>query len=259
MQNYASPTDTSITDVHQRHRSSATRPSEFDEVRFELPRPGQLRVRQLVNRGAPRPVSKFHSLKLRRVVHCESSLEVDVAKLLDACPGMTFAEQPLVLHYFMDGLLRRHIPDFMFQARACRGFIEVKFESDIDDEVRKRTSRLIELLAPYGWRYRVLTESTVRSGHLLSNVQALLRRGRQRPPEYWSLATFDRIGRNGPVPLGAFGWAQAGQMETAWISHELLVGNLYADLTVKLNADTHVHIPHSDMGGVLPWLLEHSK
>lgn len=259
MHTHLSTTGASTTDALHQHRSSVKRPSGFDEVRFELPQPGQLRVRQLVHRGAPRPVSKFHSLKLRRVVQCESSLEVDVAKLLDACPGVTFAEQPLVLHYFADGHLRRHIPDFMFQAGECRGFIEVKFEADIDDDIRQRTERLIALLQPYGWRYRVLTETTVRSGHLLDNVEKLLRRGRQRPPEHWSLTTFDRIRRNGPLPLGAFGWAQAAQMETAWISHEILVGNLYVDLSEKLNADTWVHIPHSDLGGVLPWLLEHSK
>lgn len=242
------------------HLSPSKRLSWPHEVLFELPRPGQLRIRRLVHRGAPRPVSKFHSLKLRRVVQCESRLEVEVAMLLDACPAVTtFAEQPLALHYFDQGAPRYHMPDFRFQAGTYRELIEVKFEADIDDEIRRRTKLLTDLLEPYGWRYRVITEGTIRSGHLLDNVQRLLRRGRQRPPEHWSLATFDRIRRNGPITLGEFGWDQTGQIETSWISHEILVGNAYVDLNRKLSTETQLHVERPDLGGALPWLLAHSK
>lgn len=230
------------------------------DVQFDLPGPGQLRVRRLIHRGAPRPVSKFHSLTLRRAVQCESSLEVDVAKLLDACPAVTvFGEQPLALRYLDGGLLRRHVPDFLFQAGADRGLIEVKFEADIDDAVRRRTELLVELLKPHGWRYHVVTEATVRSGHLLSNVQTLLRRGRQRPPEHWSLAVFNRIRQCGPIALSEFGWHQPGQVETSWISYEILIGNVHVDLNCKLSAETLLYVERHDLGGALSWLLAHSK
>ncbi len=260
MNNYVTPSVAPAAVALQRHLPLAKWPSGPSDVHFELPTPGQLRVRRLVHRGAPRPVSKCYSLKLKRIVQCESSLEVDVAKLLDACPAVTvFAEQPLALHYFDDGIPRRHVPDYMFQAGDHRGLIEVKFEADINDEIRHRTERLIELLKPYGWRYRVVTEATVRSDHLLDNVQKLLRRGRQHPPEHWSLATFDRIRRSGPIALGEFGWHQAGQVQTIWISHEILVGNVQVDLSCKLSAGTLLHVERPDLGGALPWLPAHSK
>ena len=230
------------------------------EVQFELPGPGQLRVRRLVHRGAPRPVSKFHSLTLGRAVQCESALEVDVAKLLDACPAVTaFAEQPLALRYFDQGAFRRHVPDFMFDTGDHRGLLEDKFETDIDEDLRHRTKRLIQLLAPYGWQYRLLTETTVRAGHLLENVQRLLRRGRQRPPEHWSLATFNHIRRYGPVALGEFGWGHVGQAQTGWISHEILMGNVQVDLYHKLSAASLLHVESPDQGGALSWLLAQSK
>ena len=49
-----------------------------------------------------------------------------------------------------------------------------------------------------------MTETSVRAGYALENAQLLLRRGRQRPPEHWSLATFERIRTSEVITLAAF-------------------------------------------------------
>ena len=226
-----------------------------NEIQFEWPKPGQVRVRRLVHRGAPRPVSKLASLKLKRTVQCESRLEVEVATLLDASPGVArFAEQPATLYYFDHTGPRLHIPDFLVQVGTRREFIEVKFETDIDDEVRSRTARLTTLLKPYGWHYRLVTETTVRAGYALDNAQKLLRRGRQRPPEHWSLATFERIRKSGATTLGEFGWDGPSRPETAWICHEILAGTIQVDRSQKLGAESRLYVERTDLQGGLPWL-----
>lgn len=226
-----------------------------NEIQFEWPQPGQVRMRRLVHRGAPRPVSKLASLKLKRTVQCESRLEVEVALLLDACPGVTrYAEQPANLYFFAETGPRLHVPDFLVAAGTYREFIEVKFEADLNYEVRSRTARLTTLLKPYGWRYRLVTETSVRAGYALENAQLLLRRGRQRPPEHWSLATFERIRTSEVITLAAFGWDDPGSPETAWLCHEILAGTIQVDRTRKLGPESQLYVERTDLQGGLPWL-----
>ncbi|QNN45468.1 TnsA endonuclease N-terminal domain-containing protein [Thermomonas brevis] len=213
-------------------------------------------MRRLVHRGAPRPASKLASLKLKRTVQCESRLEVEVAMLLDASPGVThFAEQPATLYFLDNPGPRLHVPDFLVQADASREFIEVKFETDIDDEIRSRTARLTTLLKSYGWRYRLVTESDVRTGYALESAEKLLRRGRQRPPEHWSLATFERIRMSEAITLGAFGWDDPGSPEIAWLCHEILAGTIQVDRTRKLGPESQLYVERNDLKGGLPWLV----
>ena len=236
------------------HLPCATDLRESSAIQFERPGVGQVRMRRLVHRGAPRPVSKLHSLKLDRRIECESKLEVEVAVLLDACPAVTlFAEQPLALHYLDRIGLRRHVPDFMVHMGQRREFIEVKFETDIDEEVRYRTGRLVESLAPHGWGYRILSEVEVRSGPYLENAQKLLRRGRQRPPEHWSLATFEWIRKSGSIAIGEFGWGKTNCIETVWIANEIMVGHVNVDLGQRLSADSLLYVGRPELGGLLPW------
>jgi hypothetical protein len=245
-----------VTGARPHYLPLARWPDGPDEIRFEFPGADQLRMRRLVHRGAPRPVFKFHSLKEGRVVQCESGLEVEAAMLFDACPTVTtYAEQPVALHYFDAGVPRYHIPDFSFRAGGHRELIEVKFEGDVDDAIRHRTKLLSRLLEQYGWRYRVVTEATIRSGYLLDNVQRLLLRGRHCPPEHWSLATFERIRRSRSITLGDFGWNGSGQIETTWIAYEILVGRAFVDLSGRIHAETLLHVDRPDLGGTLPWLL----
>lgn len=240
--------------VGARQRPCAKSVREALGIQFELAPAGQVRMRRLVHRGAPRPVFKLHSIKLARRVECESKLEVDVAVLLDASPAVTlFAEQPLALHYLDRQGWRRHVPDFMVQMGQRREFIEVKFEADVDDEIRYRTGLLVESLAPHGWEYRILSEVEVRCGPYLENAQKLLRRGRQRPPEHWSLSTFDRIRKSGSIAIGEFGWGKTSHIETVWIAHEILVGHVNVDLSQSLSPDSLLYVGHPELGGLLPW------
>lgn len=174
--------------------------------------------------------------------------------MLDACSVVTrFAEQPTVIHFFDETGPRLHVPDFLVEIGHHREFVEVKFEADVDEEVRARTARLTGLLEQHGWRYRLVTQTTVRAGYALENAQKLLRRGRQRPPEHWSLATYERIRRTSAITLGDFGWECSGGAEITWLCHDILMGKIHVDRSRPLGADNLLYIDREDMGGTLPW------
>ncbi len=208
-----------------------------------LPEPGQHRVRKLIHRGAMRPTTKFLSVKLDRSVHCESALEADCAYLLDACPKVeSFAEQPAVLHYFQDGILRRHVPDFFVVAKSNRYFVEVKFERDLDEDINRRTELLKALLKPLGFSYHVVTENIIRSGAGLDNAHALLLRGREQPTDIWSLSAHHAIRQSEFLPLAYFGWHRSGELEAAWIARLILQGQIHVDLSQKITTDSMVSV-----------------
>lgn len=208
------------------------------------PGAGQVRVRRLIHRGAPRPISKFLSVTLGRSVHCESSLEIDAALMLDACPTVTsFCEQAVTLHYFDGNAWRWHIPDFIVAAGSIREFIEVKFHRDIDDEVLDRTRLLVKLLEQFGYGYRLLSEKTLRTGVALANARALLVRGREEVPHLWALCAHEKVRNGGPLTLGSLGWNIPGKPEGCWIARLIISGSLSTDLGVALSCDSTVDLP----------------
>lgn len=219
------------------------------------PADGKVRVRRLVHRGAPRPVYKFWSLKLNRIVQCESALEVKVGQLLDASPeAILFGEQPAILHYADSGQWRVHVPDFAVHGKVRREFIEVKYGATIDKMTEHRTSTLGRLLAQFGWGYRLVTEAHVHQGCWLSNAQALLQRGREKGAGPWSLHVYDQVRRQGQISLGDFGWSEQGSQEAVWIASELVRGHLHVDRCVPITAQTPVLLPdNANFGRTLPW------
>ncbi|WP_111265422.1 TnsA endonuclease N-terminal domain-containing protein [Marilutibacter maris] len=219
------------------------------------PANGQIRVRRLVHRGAPRPAYKFWSLKLGRIVQCESVLEVEVAQLLDASPEVAeFSEQPAFINYEIAGQRHVHVPDFVVRTTDRREFIEVKYSYTVDDEVRRRTTLLVNRLAHFGWDYRLLTDAEINRGSWLSNARVLLRRGQESGSLPWSLQTYERVRQHGSIRLEDFGWSVSRNQQAAWIASELIRGRLWADRSMPITARTPVCLPgRSNTWRTLPW------
>lgn len=230
---------------HSLHQLYKPLPQRHDVPGFTLgvtlPKAGHVRVRRLIHRGAPRPVTKFPSIKLERAVHCESALEVEAATVLDACPQVRwFGEQPLVLHFQQDDYQRSHVPDFIVATHDRQEIVEVKFQRDIDSHVLERTALLQQLLKPYGYCYRLISELEIRHGHALGNSKSLLLRGREVAPSMWALQIYEDVRRHGSLPLALFGWDRPGQAEAGWIAREIIDGRLRVDLTKPLSSDSMV-------------------
>lgn len=212
-------------------------------ISVRLPIAGEVRVRDLVYRGAPRPVTKVPSVTLNRIVQCESVLEADLASILDACPGVTaFAEQAAELRYWHDGNVRWHVPDFIVRTDDEEvEFVEVKFIRDMNFEIRNRTRLLQELLRPYRINYRLVTEGTIRKGCALANAETLLVRGRMIPSELWAIQACDAVRNRGFVPLSEFSWSVSGSVEAAGIARLIIDGHLHVDMSNEIDASTLVY------------------
>lgn len=220
----------------------------------KLPGPGELRVRKIVHRGAPRPVTKVPSIKLQRIVQCESVLEAELALILDACPGVSwFAEQPVVLGYLLQGERKHHVPDFAVQAGETQELVEVKFDRDVNDAVLARTAMLVDLLAPYGIGYRLVSEGSIRAGSALGNARKLLLRGREVPSRVWSLQVYETVRASGTVPLGEFGWDRPQSCDAAGVARQILDGCLHLDMRNDITAKTPVSVSPSSTRENLLW------
>ena len=227
-----------------------------EDLRIECPDEGTMRVRKLVHRGAPRPVSKYPSFKLGRVVECESLLEVEFAILLDVGPAIeAFAEQSVVLNYTDGDSHRWHVPDFVVLSKGRIHFVEVKFQRDVDDAVMARTKLLKARLASLGASYRLITEEEIRSGHLLDNARQVLRRGRHNIHEFELRGYHERLRRDGVLTLGCWGWTQTGSREATGIARLIMRGQAWVSMSSPLNAATAVWFHDTE---VASWPLDHS-
>jgi len=199
-------------------------------LRLDLPPPGEVRIRNLVHRGAPRPVFKTTSVKIRRVVQCESALEHEAALLLDVSPAVqAFAEQPVRIHYAIESGWHSHIPDFAVLAADRLTFVEIKFEKDVDAKVRERTRHLEGQLEALGADYCLLTERHVRQGDYVQNALRVLRRARHAISEVQLLATLEKLRAVDRVPLAAFGWSIADSQEAIGIAQLIISGHAAID------------------------------
>jgi hypothetical protein len=223
------------------------------DLRLDLPPPGDVRIRNLVHRGAPRPVFKTTSVKLGRVVQCESALEHEAALLLDVSPVVNaFAEQPVRIHYLFENGWRSHIPDFAVLVADQLTFVEIKFEKDVATEVRDRTRSLEWQLGALGVGYRLLTERDLREGYYVQNALRVLRRARHAISKVQLLATLEKLRAVDRVPLAAFGWSVADSQEAVGIAQLIMSGHAAIDPHAPLSDRTCVWLARDTVcaGGV---------
>lgn len=213
------------------------------DVRIDLPEGETLRMRALVHRGTQRPVFKVASVKLDRVVQCESILEYEASLLLDVCPQVhLFGEQPVRIHYLIDGQWRRHIPDFAVLTNGVLTFLEIKFQKDVDDEVLARTCWMEEALERLGANYRLLTETHIRQGSAVQNALRVLRRARHAVCEPRLLQTLERLREVGQLPLAAFGWSVADSLDAVCIARLIAGGLATVDAWTPLSETSYVRL-----------------
>lgn len=224
-------------------------------LRIELPPPCAHRMRDLVHRGAQRPVSKITSVKLGRVVQCESALEVDAVQILDAQGSVaSFSEQPLRIHYHLDGQARHHVPDLAVLSHQGRlSLFEIKFHSDVDESVQQRTAVLQRALHATGVQYQLLTEHQIRQGDNLQRAIRVLRRARHGTCRVQLTAVLDRLIRLGRTELSTFDWDVPGSAAACSIACLLVQGHASLDASVPLTAHTQVWATQGAAQEALTW------
>jgi len=215
------------------------------DFHLDLPEPEAARVRTLVHRGTQRPVFKIASLKLGRVVQCESMLEMELALRLDVSPRVTaFAEQPIRIHYMLDGEWRSHVPDYTVLSDERITVIEVKFKKDVDAEVNERTVLMKAAFDAMGARYRLLTEEDVREGYAVQNALCILRRARHDADEARVVATLETLRAKGEMALSAFGWSTPESESATRIAQLMIRGRAAVNMYLPLSDASPVRFVH---------------
>ena len=138
-------------------------------------------VRTVSNRGRRNVIGYFPSLKMRRMVQFESTLERDLIYLLDFVPQVvSFEEQPLVVEYEHEGKALSYTPDFqVIFASGQMALLECKPHCFVGKEANRRKFQAAESwCGQRGWLFQVVMEEPLRTGYRLQNVKLLTQHAR---------------------------------------------------------------------------------
>ncbi|NOT15275.1 MAG: hypothetical protein HOP21_06790 [Methylotenera sp.] len=210
------------------------------KIQIIFPKDGKIRSRKVVKRSNARNTGKYPSWKMRRMMQWESAHEGNAMRILDATPNViSFSEQPCEILYVLNGVERRHYPDFIvIEGNQCE-FWEVKTKSDANSpEVVERTAFLTKALPEYGYGYRVVFAEILAQQPRLDNIKRLNKLGRQ--PIY--LLEQERIRRlflNEPaISWGIF--EQQSPQILRNVSRLILEGKLCIDFNQPINSATSI-------------------
>ncbi len=131
-------------------------------------------VRKVSNRGG-NIVGKFPSLKTKRMVQFESTVERDYLYLLDyEADVIHFEDQPLTIEYRHEGKLLRYTPDFLVVKPGQHILIECKPQALVSSEGNQlKIAAAHEFAVRQGWQFRVVTDVEIHSGSRLRNIKLL--------------------------------------------------------------------------------------
>lgn len=134
-------------------------------------------VRRVSNRGGKNIIGKFPSLKMKRAIAFESTIERDYLYVLDYEAEVThFEGQPLVIRYEHAGKPLRYTPDFHIVQAGRDVLVECKPASRVADEDNQRKfSAGRRFAAERGWEFQVVTDEALRAGARLANIKLLRR------------------------------------------------------------------------------------
>ena len=206
------------------------------------------RVRKVISRSTCKVVYKFPSIKLGRMVYCESGLELDYAFLLDPDRGViSFQEQPGKIKYYLGGKLHRYTPDFLVIRPHKKQIVEVKPRSKAFTEENRVLFGIIKAIClKSGYEFIVVTDKEIREGVRLSNVKALWKYGRTLISPRHHIYCQEFFSQNSRATLGELFAFFACRGEGRGVVFSLLYwGVVGIDIELPLTTQSPVHLPAS--------------
>lgn len=122
--------------------------------------------------------AKFASRKNRRMVRCESLLEMHFLYLAEFARNVvSFDEQPVTISYRLNGRMRRYTPDFLLRWRdGSQWFVEVKpYELLALEKNREKFDAVGEYFRRRGDTFITMSERGIRHPVRMPLVKDLLR------------------------------------------------------------------------------------
>jgi hypothetical protein len=210
-------------------------------VSIWTPRGADPRARKVLHRGGSGRRYKFSSHKVGRMVHCESPLEYDLCHLLEIILECeTFCEQPVEIHYQLDGEYHIHIPDQLAQLGDGRPLLlECKYRKQAEHfDVASRSELMSRCLPKIGLGYRLVTEDEIQRQPRLQNAEDIRYYGR-RPIEIETREQILKLVNTGtPVTWGGAITGQLGERGRDHLCRLVREGALWFDIEQQLLPDT---------------------
>jgi hypothetical protein len=203
----------------------------------------KLRARKVVSRSKGRSTGKFPSRKVGRMMQWESPAEHDAMKVIEADPRyLTYAEQPVVIRYRMDGCVRRHYPDLEVRWRGGRELQEIKTDQEAQDpEVQRRSALMARDLPLHGYGYRLVRRSELLAGPQLRNADLLLKHGRQAVPMLERELLRRLFAARGGLTWGELAAGAHGPSALRHVSRLVLEGQVDFDRSQPIQPGTTLH------------------
>jgi hypothetical protein len=213
-----------------------------------------MRMRRVVRRSNMRVTGKYPSIKNNASVQWESTIERDCYALLEADGQIrSYNEQPVVIHYEIDGNPRRHTPDILINCHGRLILCEVKSAADpLLNEAIALGAALAPALGSFGYSYYIVTDLDIRLDPYLSNAKLLTHYGRASVDDM-KKEELRRAFARGPI-----GWRQIlegsiGKNAVFSVARMILEGRLFYDTTKKLEYAMVSDSPLRISQEVWPW------
>ena len=201
------------------------------------------RVREPVSRSKSGVQGKVADVLHERSRHAESQNEIKAFRILAATAKADgWQEQPFLLEYHLDGKRNRYTPDVLVVWGSHQEVIEIKEDREAELlESQDRFEVVRDILAAYGYRFRLWKASEICAEPRLTNASLVLRYRRVAV----ELAERERIrrrfSRTPEVPLRAF--QEPPQIVAVQsILRLVLDGTLYVDWWQRLGPDSRVSV-----------------
>jgi hypothetical protein len=222
------------------YRETSESSAEDMVLRVWTPEGQDPRARKVIHRGGGARRRKFASQKAGRFVHCESSLEYDLSLLLEIDPDVeSFCEQPLEIHYRLNGEIHEHVPDQLVHWRHSSCVIESKFRIEAQEPaVATRSALLARDLPRIGLAYRVLTEECIKKEPRLRNAEDIRFFGRQPIDAERRSQILSQVDSGTPVTWGGAMAGQLGERGREPLARLVREGVLWFDIEQELLPST---------------------
>ncbi len=185
------------------------------------------------------------SIKMNRAIRCESSLESNLAQILEVNPDvMEFMEQPMRVKYQLDEIFHTYTPDFGVIFRNGR---KVAYEVKPSEKAMKhgnvRKLRVVKIvLASMGWDLEVITERIISRQPRLLNAELIFRYS--NPP--LNLTDRDRVmaavSEAAPITLEEAARNLGGDNSTNLLCTAIRAGIIGMDMSTPFSNDSRVWI-----------------
>jgi len=204
-------------------------------------------VRKITNAGGRKLVSKFPSIKMGRVIRCESPLERDYVYLLEHGKAKFYEEQPLRIWYYLDGKKRRYTPDFLVERNNKKQIVEVKpVKVVVKAEYQALFHIISQVCRQEGYEFVVVTDEMIRVQPRLRNIKILYRYAKVPLFSHYQLEYYEFLKEESLISIRNL----ARFLNSRKIENSLSVvygltywGFLEIDLTKPVNSKTLVGLP----------------